>query len=392
MIRALGLAVLTLFAAACGSNAPNGPCDVDPPDPACMEACDPLPGAPNSCPTGFHCSPAGTCTAQCTQGGDECGANNICTDDGHCVPLDGDANLGPDADCPDVNFTAERVTPTIQLLIDKSGSMDSNFNGQTRWEAMEAALIGGSGVVNQYQASAYFGATLYSQTGSACPDLLPNAMGTGRALNNAAAIAGLINANGPGGGTPTGPSLMATYMDMVANPPPAGSPPIIILATDGQPYTCPDNQDNPQGQQLSIAAAQAAFTAGIPTYVLGVAPSGDGALNAHLQQVANAGAGMDPVTGTATYYPADSPQALAMAFDTIIGGVVSCDLSIDGSITPDQAAAGQVLLNGQPLTYGTDWVLVGDNIIRLTGAACTMLMNTSMPNVTASFPCGGIIE
>jgi hypothetical protein len=391
MIR-LGLAVTIVLAAACGSNAPNGPCDVSPPDPACMQACDPLPGAPNDCPPGFHCSPAGTCTAQCTQGGDECGAGNVCTADGHCVPGDGDASLFPDADCPNVDFTAERVTPTIQLLIDKSGSMDQDFDGDTRWEAMRQALIGAGGVVNQYQASVYFGATLYSQTSNSCPNLVPNAMGTGRALNNAAAIATLINANGPGGGTPTGPSLMATYMDMVANPPPAGSPPIIILATDGQPFICPDNTDNPQGQQLSIAAAQAAFTAGIQTFVLGVAPSGDGALNAHLQQVANAGAGMDPQTGNATYYPADSPQALAMAFDTIIGGVVSCDLMINGSITQDQAAAGQVRLNGMLLTYGTDWVLVGDNIIRLQGAACTTLMGTSMPNVTASFPCGIIID
>jgi hypothetical protein len=273
--------------------------------------------------------------------------------------------------------------------------MDSGFNGQTRWEAMQSALVGSTDIVGQYQASAYFGATLYDNDGGApCPDLAPGAGGTGRALNNRAAIASLINGANPRGGTPTGESLTATYMEMVANPPPADSPPIIILSTDGQPFLCPDNDQATlaQAQAQSIAAAQAAFTAGIPVYVLGLAPPGDTALNGHLQQVANAGAGMDPVTGTAPYFPASNPQALAAAFDTIIGGVVSCDLSIDGSITPDQAAAGQVYLNGMLLTYGTDWVLVGDSIIRLQGSACTMLMNTSMPNVTATFPCGGIIE
>jgi hypothetical protein len=391
MIRALLVSGLILLAA-CGSKNPAGPCDTDPPSPECMQACDPTPGAANSCPPGWHCTPDGLCFASCTQGGSECGGNAYCSPDGECIPIDGDAALGPDADCPDVTFTAMPVTPTIQLLLDKSGSMDSSYGGgQSRWEALENALVGPSGVVGQYQALVYFGATLYTNDNS-CPELLPGAGGTGRALNNLAAIQGLIGGSSPGGGTPTAPSLTATYQDMIANPPPAGSPPIIVLATDGQPYTCPDNNNNAQAQQEVIAAAQAAYAANIPTFVLGIAPASDTGLNAHLQQVANAGAGQDPVTGTATYYPASNPMALADAFATIIGGVVTCDLQLDGAITPEQAANGQVTLNGNPLAYGTDWTLIGDDIIRLTGQACTDLMNSTNPSVVGTFPCGGVIE
>jgi hypothetical protein len=400
MIRALALCCgVVLFAGCGGPKTSPGPCDVDPPAPECTQQCDPTPGAANTCPSGYHCGPDGFCFASCTQGGSECGPNARCTSDGECVPSDGDAAPpGPDADCPNVNFTATAITPTIQFLIDKSGSMGpdpGNGGGPygsypDKYTALEDVLVGaGGGIVGQYQAAVYFGATLYSQTGSACPNLIPGVGGTGRALNNLTAVRTLINNNNPGGGTPTGPSLESTYMEMVATPPPPDSPPIIILATDGEPYTCPNNNDNAAGRNLSIAAAQAAFTAGIRTFVLGLSVST--ATDQHLQRVANAGVGQDPVSGTAPYYPADNPTALAAAFDAIIGGVVSCDLTLDGDITPSQASSGEVRLNGNLLTYGTDWTLMGTNVITLTGQACTDLMNSTNPTVTAEFPCGAVI-
>ena len=392
MIRALGLCAIALFAAACGGGK-QGPCEGSNPLPECSIACDPTPNAPNSCPAGFHCSPDGTCTADCTPGGGECSGAATCDPDGNCVDTTGDGGGGPDADCPNVEFTATRITPTIQLLIDKSGSMDDDFGGgYTKYEAMREALVGTNGVVVQYQAAAYFGATLYQQSSGTCPLLLPGPGGTGRALNNLNPIRNLIDGNGPGGGTPTGPSINATYQDMVANPPPPDSPPILVLSTDGDPFMCPDNDQSTltQARNLSIQRAQEAFAAGIRVYVLGLGVSAQ--TNAHLQQVANAGVGQDPVTGTAPYFPADNPAALAMAFDTIIGGVLSCELMLDGDITPSQAANGIVRLNGMLLMYGTDWELVGTNIIRLLGAACQTLQGSTNPTVTAEFPCGAVIE
>ena len=65
-----------------------------------MIECDPLPGAPNSCPAGFHCSPDGFCTAACTATGGECGSDAHCSDDGTCIPDDPhqpDAGLNPES-------------------------------------------------------------------------------------------------------------------------------------------------------------------------------------------------------------------------------------------------------------------------------------------------------
>ena len=394
MTRALAYAAAAFLFTACGSNSGGpGPCEVDPNLPECLLACDPQPGAPNTCPTGFHCAPDGTCDAQCTPNGGECGSGRTCTLDGTCVDDGNDANLGPDADCPDVTFTAQQVIPTVQLLLDKSGSMDDAYSGGgTKWDALETALVGSTNIVGDYQASVYFGATLYSQQDSSCPDLAPGAAGTGRDLNNQPAIAALIAANGPGGGTPTYESLQATYMEMLTNPPPADSPPIIILATDGDPFLCPDNDDTTLNMARAnvVATAAAAYAAGIRVFVLGLSVNDQ--TDAHLRQVANAGVGQDPATGTATYYPADNPTALADAFDAIIGGVASCDLVLDGDITEGQAAAGTVLLNGNPLTYGTDWTLVGTNTIHLEAGACMTLQNSTNPTVTGTFPCGTIIE
>jgi hypothetical protein len=85
-MRGFVLSGALLFAAACGGNH-NGQsvCDnVVPPPAACMTACDSQPGAPNTCPGGYHCTPDGHCDAQCTQAGGECGDGFHCTSDGSC--------------------------------------------------------------------------------------------------------------------------------------------------------------------------------------------------------------------------------------------------------------------------------------------------------------------
>ena len=53
-----------------------------------MTQCDPAPGAPATCPGGYHCSEDGTCDAVCSQGGMECGDGYRCTPDGRCVGND----------------------------------------------------------------------------------------------------------------------------------------------------------------------------------------------------------------------------------------------------------------------------------------------------------------
>lgn len=374
----LVLASLFLMAAACGSSGGGslGPCEGPNPDPTCAQSCS----AEEPCPAGWFCAPDGTCHADCGPDSSGCADNEYCDDQGVCHPR-------IDADCPDVTLTGERTTPTVQLLIDQSGSMTAEFGGTDRWSAMKSALIDQTdGVVTTLQSSVYFGASLYTGTEQTCPQLTS----VPRALDNRAAIATLVNGNDPASETPTGESIDLVVDDFIANPPPAGSPPIIILATDGEPDTCA--VPNPQnGQPESVAAAQRAFQNGIRLYILSV---GSDVGAPHLQDMANAGVGNDPNQSgmQAPYFVANNPAELSQQLSQLVGGTLSCELQLDGAVDPQSANAGEVVLNGQLLTQGVDWELVDGDTIRLLGEACDELLSSSNPTVQATFPCGVVVQ
>lgn len=287
---------------------------------------------------------------------------------------------GPDANCPAVHFTASQTNPSIQLLIDRSGSMSTDLpnTATSRYQAIHDALVGANGVVSTLQNKAYFGAALFSSD-NPCPVLYKS---NPRAMNNLTSIKSLIESQGPGGNTPTPPSIDLTVADFAVHPPPMGSPPVIVLATDGLPNSCSNGNDDTSAQ--SVIAAKAAYAAGVRLFVLGIA----GVNDAFLQAVANAGVGVQTGQPNAPYYTANSPQQLKDAFQQIIGGVLSCDLALNGTVDPTQAMGGTVSLNGSTLTYGTDWKVVNGNTIELVGTACDTLKNSSMPQVDATFSCG----
>lgn len=388
MIRvSLCAVVVAGLAAGCGSNSlgSDGPCEIDPPDPACSIECN---GNDALCPDGFHCSAAGTCSAECTQNGNECGGGDVCSADGHCVPSSGgpDAGDGDAEECPSVTVTPMPRTPTVQLLVDRSGSMDQDFGNTNRWAAVRAALTGPQGVVTALQDRVFFGGTTYSHRigQGQCPTVVSTPT---RALNNRAPIDQLLAANLLVD-TPTGESINRVVADFAAMPPAASSTPIILLATDGLPDTCANPNESPQAQTVSVQAAQAAFTAGIRTYVLSV---GNQVGAPHLQQMANAGAGLDPATGTARFYTANNPSELSAALSQIITGVLSCEFDLSGNVDLSRADEGIVTLNGVPLTHGVDWEMVDANTIRILGASCDALRNGTGGTLQATFACGIIV-
>ena len=375
----------TLTLAACGAKQFGSVCSEVPPPEACQTACDPTPGAAASCPLGFHCSEDGKCDAQCTPGGDQCGDGYTCTDTGYCVDNQGPGSNGPDASCPAITFMPMPVTPSIQLVLDQSGSMSGTDIAPNRYAAMREALVNNTtGVVTTLESKAYFGSKLYTCAGNnlALTDVP-------RALNNAAAIRASIDSKSPGENTPTAAALDSARQQFGTTPPPAGSPPIIVLATDGEPNGCGTNLSQSQYNAQAVAAAGAAYAAGIPVYVLAI--SANQTLLNHLQQVANAGQGHQAGQPNIPYYPANNAAQLAQAFQTIINGVISCDLKLTSSIDATSAMGGTVTVNGMTLTYGTDWTLVNGNIVRVMGAACNALKSSNNPAVMATFPCGSVI-
>lgn len=383
-------ALVLVLAAACGTNSlgSDGPCEIDPPDPACAIECD---GNDALCPSGFYCSASDTCTADCTQGGNECGSGRVCDPTGHCIGDGGPDGGGGNSDaeeCPSVTVTPMPRTPTVQLLVDRSGSMDADFGSTDRWTAVRNALTGTSGVVTTLQDRVIFGASTYSHNPGqgTCPTVSTTPT---RMLNNRAAIQTLLQANLLTD-TPTGESMQRVIADFAANPPAPNSPPIILLATDGLPDTCanPNENGNTAAQQLSVQQTQAAFTAGIRTYVLSV---GNQVGAPHLQQLANAGAGIDPLTGTETFYTANDPAQLATALNAIISGILSCEFDLSGTVDVSRADEGVVTLNGMPLMFGTQWEMVDSNTIRILGAPCQTLKDGG-GTLQATFECGVIVN
>jgi hypothetical protein len=289
------------------------------------------------------------------------------------------------------------------LLVDRSGSMTADFGMSNRWAATYDTLMNGTtGVVKDLEGRVRFGVALYTSLGGTAGNTAlegdpagtcPMMATVAPTLNNHAAIDAMYMPKTPQSDTPTGASLVATtaILDQVTLP----GPKIIVLATDGIPDSCsipnPDNDIDRAATRLeATAAAEAAFTAGISTYVISV---GDQVGEAHLQDMANAGSGL-PIGGAsnATYYTALSPAQLITAFDDIVNGVRSCVLTLDGSVGDGGEASGSVSLDNQLLESGVDWRLNDASTIEILGSACDTLLAGGEHTVSATFECGVLVN
>ena len=240
----------------------------------------------------------------------------------------GDAGKTPDeVECSSNAMTAERIVPSIMLVIDGSSSMmqlygetpdggvvDPGAMGvTTRWQAVRQALIDPvDGVVPMLQGRVKFGLAVFG-TMPTCP--LPLGV-IDPALDNAMSIDTGLPMEAPGFTTPTGPAL-DQVVDRLPDPSSSAGmdvgPQVVVLVTDGDPNGCVDVND-PLGPPPmtdyapSIAAAIKLQQKHLRMFVIGV---GDEAAKAHLQQMANLGAGLaqDEKPGAAVYYPED-PAAL----------------------------------------------------------------------------------
>ncbi len=352
-----------------------------------------------NCAPGLYCGTDGKCLADCTPDGGQCEAGVECTDRGRC----GDSSTGTFSSgqgggfnsggngsgggCADIAVTFEPTTPTVLLLIDQSGSMTAPFGNGDRWTVLYDTLMDPTvGIVSQLQSSVRFSLALYTGDGGAqCPLLVEV---TPPALNNFSAVDAAYAPEAPIGETPTGDSITALLPALVAFAEPG--PKAIVLATDGEPDTC--RVPNPQmGQAEAIAAAQAAYAAGVELYIISV---GDQVGAQHQQDMANAGKGLplDGSMGNAPYFPATDQAALQTAFETIINGVRSCVLELSGAIDTSKACEGTIFVDGSPIPCDdpNGWTALSPTEIELLGASCDAIQ-TGTHTVTGSFPCGVVV-
>lgn len=293
---------------------------------------------------------------------------------------DGDTGV-----CADAQVNFEPQIPTVLLLIDQSGSMTTDFGDTDRWEAVYNALLDPQGgLVPELEGKVRFGMALYTsfegnQGNRECPVITE----TPPALDNYAAIAASWEASQPEDETPTGESIAAVTPTLVMDP--SEGTKIIVLATDGEPDTCAE--PNPQnGQQESVDAAAAAFAQDVRTYVISV---GSEVSDQHLQDVANAGAGVGPGDPDAPFYKADDAQALADAFADIVDGVRDCKLTLDGTVSEGGEDQCTVYVNGMAIPFGDEdgWQLNNPGEVELVGDACDAIQNGEV-QVSIKCACG----
>ena len=377
-----------------------------------------------TCASGTYCSESGTCTADCTQSTFLCSTG--CTAQGRCggtiiapqtVSQQGDdgtqqgddgTQRGDDGDPPFINpsfldpsgggptATApeacievvqgfDRVTPTVLLLIDRSGSMNDDFGGDSRWNVVRDTLTDqNDGLVSQLQSEVRFGLSLYSSENpgddSTVFDVCPNLVNVGVSISNFQQIDEVFDNSEPLVHTPTGESLEAATEQLRADPDPA--PKVIVLATDGDPDNCQDGDDHSEfSKRLSLNAVESAFGSGIRTFVIDV--GGDADFD-HLVDLAQAGQN-DP---DARPYEADDTQQLEAAFRNIIGGVRGCSFSLDGEVPASQASRGSVTIGGTAVEFGSDdgWFMPDTRTVEIRGQACeTLKAGQAVVNIT--FPC-----
>lgn len=291
------------------------------------------------------------------------------------------------------------ITPTVWLVLDGSGSMNEDFGGQTRWEALRAALMDAGGVVESLQHSVRFGMVLYSGNDMNNNDPAPTGecfqlVTVQPALDNYAALFAQYLAKELGGWTSTDraldsvvTNLPVTNQDMLDAAP---GPVYVVLATDGAPNdhcTGDTRSGRGGGSQFDPVTAQRVLDVvgrgaqmGMQMFVISLA-GGDADLAAHLEQVASLGG-----TGQPPFSPANK-DGLVASLQQIIGNA-TCQIRLDGSVVAGKECSGDVELNGNSLACASadGWKLIDPQTVQLTGTACSSFLQTDSL-VHASFPC-----
>ncbi len=299
-------------------------------------------------------------------GGNEAGETDTTGDTG---ADHGETGAGEGGTCDLFRLDLTPQTPTIVLLVDQSESMTAAFDMTDRWSAIQTTLLDPQdGVVTNLQSEVRFGLSLYSSNDGDMGGMCPILTETPPAIDNFDNIDMVFqNSGGPLGDTPTGESLavVADALSMDAAP----GEKYVVVATDGEPDTCaePDPQN---GQGLAVMAAEDAFAKGVKTFIISV---GDDVSNDHLQDMANAGAGVQMGDPDATFYKALDQQALLDAFNEIVQGTRDCRIDLDMAIIPDKADLCTVAVNGMdlPLDDPNGWEVNTSTEIELVGSACT---------------------
>jgi len=218
----------------------------------------------------------------------------------------GDDGGSTDAACQMARYTFQPTTPTVYLMVDRSGSMfdclsttDRTENScttpaDTSWAKLRDASLS---VVMALQTQVRFGFASFTGTDPAHGGKCPQIDQVAPALNNLMPISDVYtklpfqpdtNESGKKFETPARQALDMIGAKLLADTTPGGK--FILFVTDGQPDYC-DDSNTLCAPDSVIGGLQSLKTMGITTIVFGLQSKGFNLPAGTLQAFANAGAG-----------------------------------------------------------------------------------------------------
>jgi hypothetical protein len=339
-----------------------------------------------------------------------------------------------------VNF--EPRTPTVFVLVDRSGTM-FDVNGATNaWDPLRDSVLQ---VIERLQAQTRFGFGAFTgEIGQTCPifdEVAPE-------VNNYEAIRSVYTALGKPakGETPAVLGLQRAREALVNDAGTGGK--YILFVTDGEPDYCSDGDGVCPVDSVAFHL-QRIYAEGFQTLILGLTTTAVPVPEGGLEAWANAGRGqpvaifkhrdgrtITPVTiydecnsktpwqedaaldggrtdrnapnpalvaytspgGNAPVYRPGSLSidVLAKEISTAIQGVKSCKFDLQGKIKVDldHQSAGTVLIVGQgvvPFDELNGWHMTTETELVFEGAACEQWMQGEGTEIEFDFPCEIII-
>ncbi|HEY0715021.1 MAG TPA: vWA domain-containing protein [Polyangia bacterium] len=284
------------------------------------------------------------------------------------------------------SINLERRPADVRVVLDRSGSMLETVmvNGAAvpKWGEVVSAL---DTVLMKTQGQVSWGLKMFPMGGQ-CG--VPDGAEVAVSLNNHAMVMSAINATPAGmdsGSTPTRDAVTKAAAFLQASP--STNVKYLLVATDGEPNCGAGATRGRSDAMGAVAAITAAQTAGIPSFVIGVATGGTSA-DATLNMMATAGG--RPRNDVTKYYPVTSRDELAGALDAIATQIASCTFPL--SPPPPAPENVAVDVDGKRVARDpaqkTGWNYGPDNkSIVFHGDTCEALKNGSK-DVKIIYGCG----
>ena len=323
---------------------------------------------------------AGGASDRCT-GDADCPAGQTCNPDTRLCEIGGG--------CGQSQFELSELPPNMMILLDRSGSMDGDAEGDTRWNAARNAI---ETLTAAFDERVRFGLATYSACVSG--GCSAGTIVVPIAERNAASIQGFLattvderssdgqQENGDGklqylcdSGDPettTGKSLAALVGESSLLDPSRTN--AIVLLTDGEESEeCAEDCDGPCGAARLLAQSPA-----VKTYVVGLGVNPEA-----IDAIAAAGE-----TGSAI--GANNQAELSSAFEQIASAVASCDYTLDAA--PPDPSELHVFFDDDPNAIAGDsangWSYEpATRRLRFNGDACEQVKSGAVGDIDVVYGC-----